>query len=618
MKKFFRNILLLVAVATASATALSAQLLEEGNYISIKSKYSFNLPTLGVSFNMPKSMGFRPTMNKRLKTFLSLEDKAVNYFFDKDTYYDNYNPIIFQFAHPGTSTDAMLLNFIGTEENPIDVLLEEVTKQDGVKVLPSIKTKIGEAKGFEIAQENEPTIEVYVLFHDSFVYIFTITSANDKVCRNIIKSMRKKDFTKELQAYQQKIDNGDFDEEEEYYDEDYEEYEGNYDYDEEDDCYEDGYDAEDYEYEEEEYLERVLSDYTLHEANQPMIIRLYNLGLNFNVPKNVELTFNAASVSGPESEPVIDLTLDDLTAKTILFFTLQGKDKKPLFATYRIWKNMDSPDEMVDRDIQTQKVVKKFSLNIDGVLFKAVAVGSNEFPSINAYAQLGDYALALMFNSVEKDQLPEVEELLAGITFSSEQKEGAVKADGKVKPLSQQLTIKERKIIPLKQLTYARPSSNREDLVTYTFTEYGISCKLPRGDYEMGNPDDNFVSVSDTERRMEGEFSKYNFLSVSSSKFDPMEQYAVSIHNYKPESLEDFMDMFIKNWSTYKGMKVIQTGIGTVNGTKWGLMTVERDGTIMPMYTALYKDMYIMFSGYFASEDKVPSCEELLYYFTFE
>jgi len=541
----------------------------EYSYISSKKKSRFNLPTLGVSLKLPAKAGFNVDTDDKLEYFLDI-DKRINYFFNNDALADS-KPVSVRFSLPDSDQCAMLFVIMkipdGITETDIyqSYINSDIYKTDK----RAVKTRLGKSKGFVYNNgDNEEYTDLII--HNSYLYIFQYAPSVQKFCEKIIKSFGVRNLDKYLPDYEKSLTERKEDEENE------------------------------------ELYERRKAESVEYKGifDKHTELALPQLGINMGVPAGYSYRFNAKYFD--INNPVLNLDIDDLKAHSVLLFDF---GKNGLFAMYRLWDNMDSPKERIKHDTKYQKEIKRFNLLIDGVKFEAVALGSEEMPTINAYAQLNGFAVSLSFMYVKQDFLPEVENLLNNITFSANHKTG--NATKEIKPISQQLTIKKYTIEQVPYV-YFPESGVERDLVNYSFPQQGFSCSLPVG-IDVNN---NTVN-SDCVINKDLDSAEHGFIMTAVSLNEYKDNFSLVITKNAGTTLEEYLNTMKKNWETYEIIKIKKYGIGLVNGKEWGIMHVDQSGVENIMFFTFYNNIIIMLTCVFREDADMQLCNDLLYTFEY-
>lgn len=214
IRKLIRTLALSTLVFCMQQAPLSAQTIND-NFLSQKTRYDFNLPTVGVALTLSPGMGFKVPILGEMEAFLDMQDRQVSYFFNDELASDGN--AVFHFSLPDSSSTAMIFQVVKTDGFDMDGTLERIKNSELFEeMLNPISTKVGELIGYK-SRMNDKVVYSYLTYQDGFVFIFYIfvNKPTDVArCEVVIKSLRKKDMTEALEEYRQKVEEGYFDENE--------------------------------------------------------------------------------------------------------------------------------------------------------------------------------------------------------------------------------------------------------------------------------------------------------------------------------------------------------------------------------------------------------------------
>lgn len=575
----FRISAVLLILFLSTCLSVKGQYTVEEAYFSINEKYKFNMPTIGISLQeMPAFTGFNADIDDELETFLSLfEEGSASYFFDKDALYSK--TINVRFSLPNEDEEAMQMSISAknsdmTSEEFYDMYTTKFYTQQKLR----LETKMGVAHGIRTKYEDETT-EIFFIRHEDFYFQFKYSAENSKFCQSIIKSISTVKFKeKDFESYHKHLEGGASNN---------------------------------------DIVKRELKNYK-GKAEQPIRITIPGLGLKMLLPRGCTYDYSSPDAvttnNGNEIIQELNITQNDLLGHTILFTNLSYKG---VYVMYRIWNDMPSPKEQIKNDSNYQKPLKEFQLAIDGVTFDVASFGHEEIQTINAYAQLNGFGVALTIMSIEKDLLPFVEEILNGLSFDNKHIAGSRSTSST--PLSKLLNVKERQIKPQPKISFREDVISKDKLVRYALVNQGISFSLPKG-IEFISPEDSFSKeTSGSQTTLKGKLADNEFITIGSViNYDPT---SVSVYLRKVENtitLEKVLDDMVKTWSAYNHLKITRSGIGLVNNKKWGVMETDTDGTLMTMFFALHNDIQVMVTSSTKKASDTKMFESLLYLFKFD
>lgn len=174
------------------------------DYLSINTPYKFNLPVQGLSLSMPAKMGFMiPKVDNNLG-FLDMNDN-VDFFAPSDAFKGKR----FKFSSVSNGSTAFSFFIYKKEKFFANTYLERI-KNDSEEFerIPSIKNDLGESVSFRIKSKSIKRMQdVYIFYKDGYIYDFTFFTdiTDSEVYRKVIKSIKIKNFKKELSKYHNRI-----------------------------------------------------------------------------------------------------------------------------------------------------------------------------------------------------------------------------------------------------------------------------------------------------------------------------------------------------------------------------------------------------------------------------
>ena len=566
-------------------------------YINIDNKYNFNLPVLEISLTLPAQSGFNVDMADELRHCVNIEDKDVYYFFDTDVLEDTNVEV--RFSLPKTDEAALFMGMMLLPENVGLGTLSQSYIDAGTYLssLPDLQSGIGKFRGFKI-QQDDKHVNIYLLRHNGIFYFFQYNSDNEDFGKNIIQSVQKKDYDSSVfEVYEEHLD------------------------------YLNEHNGEEEEIPELKEFEGKLSLAT--------VFTIADLGFTVTIPQNYSYACPANGIEDKNNGAGKEIVLSKGDLKNQGIVSLRFNSNKGLFFICVLWgKGVLNVEERISADVKMQQKLKSFQLIVDDIPFEAVALGHNENPTINAYAQLNDYGVSLSFLNIEKDRLGEVEALIDNITFDKEQKVG-IQQDKKKKSILQILKtnifsqkdksiadvvkIKDKEVKALSELVFTKSANFNEDVVFYDFIYLGVSCKLPPMDI-FANPEGSLEDISENEKQITADLSNTHFASVSVNEFGEDYSHSFSVTIVKSGEYSDLdvlMDATIKQWASFNHIKVEKSGIGLIDGRRWGMIQTKQVDMYMTMFITLYKDMNITFMEN-SMDSSLQKSIDLLHTFRFE
>ena len=571
MKKlFFLSFIFITLIVNANNPV-------NGNYISLKKSYNFNFPQFDFVLKLPANAGFQVPLVNEKETFLNINERNISYCYNTETNF------IFRFSLPKQNTEALSLSFKRYSNVDVQYLLSELRKEYYfVSDLPPIKNKQGNIEGILVKFHNRPECSLYFFNKNDVLLTFVIYAQDNnevKQCKKIIQSLQIADLKDEREKYLSMI--------------------------------EDGY----FEKKKEANTNVFISDTTQVKTN----FSFSEFGLDMFFLENWIYRFYGKKEDIIEKSGQIDIRWDinDLLQSGDLFFSAYNTN---LNTFTHIYPKINEADNTINSLEESQKQIKKFPVIIDGIQAEAVAVGTENAPTIHFRLMLNSYILQFTIMSVTAEELSTVESLISEIRISENQKKGIPTAPKNIKPITEQLNIKEfvsgkLPVIELKQ-TKSDISIEKTPAV---FEDAGISFMLPKVGSIYVMPKEN--RVPDNKRiivKGKPDFEKGNlFITTSGNENEGNISVVLSLLNSE-STFDNYFEMMVDSWKTYDIIKMKRTGFTTVNGQKWGIMEYSQMGQSVLMIMTFYKDCIITVSYSGTNKTYTALTEELLFSFRFD
>ena len=551
----------------------------DGNYISLKKSYDFNFPQFDLALKLPANAGFWVPLKNEKETSFNINERNVSYCYNTETTSESRN---FSFSLPKQNTKALSLSFKRYSNVDVKYLLGELRKEDYfVSDLPPVKSKLGTCEGILVKFRNQPEFCLYFFNQEDVLLTFIIYVQNDKEvkqCKKIIQSLQAVDLKEEREKYLSRVKDGYF-----------------------------------------EKKKEVNSNVFVVDTTQIKTnFSFPEFGLKMLFPENWIYRFYGKRENIIEKKGQIDVhwNINDLLQSGDLYFSAYNKN---LSTFTHIYPKINEADDAINRLVESQKQIKKFPVIIDGMQAEAVAVGAENAPTIHFRLMLNSYILQFTVMSITAEELPTVEFLLSAIRISEDWKRGIPAATKNIKPITEQLNIKEFVSGKLPVIELNQPKSDIPGAKTpAVFEDTGISFMMPKGASTLVMPKEN--RVPDSKRiivKGKPDFEKGNlFVTTLGNEDEGNISVTLSLLNNEL-TFDNYFEMMVDSWKTYDIIKMKRTGFTTVNGQKWGIMEYSQVGQSVLMITTFHNDCIITVTYSSTNKNYKTLTEDMLFSFRF-
>jgi len=195
----------------AFALSIKADDPVNGNFLTLKKSYDFELPMFDLSLQLPANAGFRVPFWNRENAFLNINQKNVGYCCNKAAILSESPE--FTFSLPKQNAKALGLSIENATVPDFEKTLEQIRESNSyLSDLPPLKGKLGIYYGFLTGEENWK-LRFYFLQKDELSLMFAIYTENEKEikqCEKIIQSLSAVDLKEEREKYLEMVENGAF------------------------------------------------------------------------------------------------------------------------------------------------------------------------------------------------------------------------------------------------------------------------------------------------------------------------------------------------------------------------------------------------------------------------
>ncbi len=550
-----------------------------GNYISLKDSYNFDFPQFDFSLKLPANAGFRVPFWGEKNAFLNINERNVSYCFNKNVISQGtYN---FAFSLPKQNSKALTLSFDDATGIDIKENLKEIRKKRSyISDLPSLKSELGVYDGV-LLEKNKQRTRAYCLQKGDLLITFIIYIEDEKEikqCEKIIQSLYTADLKEKREEYLAMVKNGYFNKKEK------------------------------------TDTKVFISDTTQVKT----VFSFSELGLKMSFPENWIYTFYGEKDKIAKKKDFLGIhwNVNDLVQSGDLYFGIYDRNVNVFTHFY---PKTEKSNDVINRLIESQKLVKKFPVAIDGLETEAIAVGTASMPTIHFRLILNSYIFQLTVMSVTADNLSIVQSLISEIQISEEQKKGIPLASQNIKSIAEQLNIKEFKPGKLSNIELKQSASEIPVVkIPASFQDAGISFMIPKGAAIYASPEE--YKIPDNKRiilKGKPDLKKGNLLiSTPMNQNEDFISVALSFLNSEL-TFDNYFEMMVDSWKTYDMIKMKRTGFTVVNGQKWGIMEYSQMGQSALMIMTFQNDCIITVSYSGNNKEYKTLTEDMLFSFRF-
>lgn len=523
MKKLLFTIIALLCLQTA--------VFGQDQFISIKNKYTFNLPQMGVSLSIPAYGGFTVPMFTGKNVSLNVNDKTY-YFLDSD--YIEEGKAIFKFKPKGAKENMMLVVYYmkGEPENH-ESLLQKIKETSRFELLrTSLKTKIGNTIPYRV-KVGEKSQDVHAIPFGKYMFLFSIpteTQQKDLAAHEgIIKSLEAKDFTTQMADYETRINSGYFD-----------------------------YEAK----APKDVDSRYKYDSKVGKFEESTTLAFQEIDLTLSLPGNTLYKMKARNIEEEANgERQVAIYKIDL-GKSLNYMPSFNAQGIPIYV-----RVTDNESLMTIFSPKDNKIFKSKKFNLDGTEATVEFGGDESVGNLNIMAKVKGVYYIFSFFGVCADNIATIDKIVASIKLPKEN--GISQATDK-NVISTFFPLKKLAKVPYSKITI--PKIDREKY-PQTFecqmTDGGFKLEIPglMKDYLI-RPDDNFKKVNDKLCTLSG-LPKFfdGWFGVTSGPF------IAAIETTTAVDTKSWLDKAYHETMAGNYCTPTEAGLITINGIEWAVLT---------------------------------------------
>jgi len=555
-----KRVIMIAALLFCIIVSTQAQV--KYSFISMKEKYTFDLPQFNLSIPLPAKAGFRTPQISDKKIMFEIDTETV-YCFDIDKIEEEEGAGLFSFSVPDCEEYYLYMEICKLPIASFYKKKRELALQSGIKQLPALKTKLSK----ETYSISENSIDYHYIHHEDFLFSFYMkTEAPEKIKKqyqNIIRNIQSKDLRNELRKYEDRIKYGYFDKKK------------------------DTYDSELYKFSVWEGQRERQTTYTWDVFD-----------IQATIPAGWKYRVNGRQVQESDDESGIRIVMDslDLYDNPMMMTWFTSDSLTFTIRSYTKASNVSMEDMIKQMSSMVSYSVEK-KINIDGITMPVTFYGTEELATIDTYYEANGITHWLSFNGITVQTMPLADRILSSIKIDQPQLKGRVPENicntlsqcfemKNITPVQLDAPLKIPHIDESKTMVCLLPNVNMKLRILGQGNQW--YCSVGSDRVEMKDGVVEAVPVNNSDKRltiysMSPEGVYYNISRLQDSSMD----------------MKTYTENFKRGFGSYKMITVLHASVTSVGGRPWSICIYKQNDQYMGMFVAVDSEyeMHIAATG---------------------
>ncbi|MBB4037180.1 hypothetical protein GGR21_003095 [Dysgonomonas hofstadii] len=541
---------------------VSTQAQVKYSFISMKEKYTLNLPQFDMSIPLPAKAGFRTPQISDKKVMFEIDTETV-YCFDLDKIGEEEGAGLFSFSVPDCNEYYLYMEISRLPIASFYKKKRELALQSGIKQLPALKTKLNK----ETYSISENSIDYHYIHHEDFLFSFYMkTEAPEKIKKqyqNIIRNIQSKDLRNQLRKYEDRIKYGYFDKKK------------------------DTYDPELYKFLVWEGVREKQSTYTWD---------VFDIQATIPAGWNYRVNGRQMRESGDESGIRIVMDSLDLYDNPMMMTWFRSDSLTFTIRSYTKASNVNMEDMIKHMASMVSYSVQK-TINIDGIAMPVTLYGTEEMATIDTYYEANGITHWLSFGGVTAQTMPLADRILSSIKIDQPQLKDRASGNvcntlggcfgmKKAKPVQLDVPLEIPYIDESKTMLCMLPNVKMKLRILGPDNQW--YCSVGSDRVEMKDGVVEAVPVNNSDKR----------LTIYSMSPEGV-YYNISKLQDSPMDRKTYTENFKRGFSSYKMITVLHASVTSVNGKPWSICIYKQNDQYMGMFVAANSEyeMHIAATG---------------------